>query len=152
MHKYMRVFVALDGSEEQDGIFWRAVRVALSNGATLILGQVVDMSKYDLASTYDPNLINQVLDYARDCLDDLADQARSKGVVSVETVVRYGPVRQTLLEEVIGTAQPDLIICGDRGLSRVEYALVGSVSNYLVHHASCDVLIVKDKTSDGLLD
>lgn len=151
MHKYKRVFVGLDGSEAQTGIFWRAVRVALSNNATLILGQVVDMSKYDLASTYDPNLINQVLDYAREQLDELAQAARDKGVEDVEVIVKYGPVRQTLLEDVIGEANPELIICGDRGLSRVEYALVGSVSSYLVHHAPCDVLIVKNKSCDGLV-
>lgn len=143
--RYRKVFVALDGTEAQHHVFDRALEVALRNNAKLYLGQVVDMSKYDLASTYDADLVAQVIGYAEQELSGLAEKARNQGLSEVEIVVKYGVVRQTIVEELIEPIEPDLVICGDRGLNRVQYVLVGSVSNYIVHRAKCDVLIVKDR-------
>ena len=142
---YDKVFVALDGTEAQAAVFDRALEVALRNQAKLYLGQVVDMSKYDLASTYDADLVSQVISYAEDELGKFADKAREAGLEQVEVMVKYGVVRQTIVEELIEPIDPDLVVCGDRGLNRVQYVLVGSVSNYIVHRAKCDVLVVKDR-------
>ncbi|MEG0505053.1 MAG: universal stress protein, partial [Raoultibacter sp.] len=38
---------------------------------------------------------------------------------------------------------PDLVICGERGLSNIKYAFVGSVSTHLIRSVRCDVLVVK---------
>ncbi len=142
---YDKVFVALDGTEAQAAVFDRALEVALRNQAKLYLGQVVDMSKYDLASTYDADLVSQVISYAENELGKYADKAREAGLEQVEVMVKYGVVRQTIVEELIEPIDPDLVVCGDRGLNRVQYVLVGSVSNYIVHRAKCDVLVVKDR-------
>jgi len=37
----------------------------------------------------------------------------------------------------------DLIVIGSRGLGRLKQALLGSVSNKVIHHAKRSVLIVK---------
>lgn len=39
----------------------------------------------------------------------------------------------------------DLIVIGSRGRSGWHELLLGSVSNYVLHHARCSVLIVKDQ-------
>ena len=39
--------------------------------------------------------------------------------------------------------QPDIVICGARGLSSIKYALLGSISTYLIRSSKCDVLVVK---------
>jgi nucleotide-binding universal stress UspA family protein len=38
----------------------------------------------------------------------------------------------------------ELIIVGHRGLNRIEEFLMGSVSNYVIRHAHCPVMIIKD--------
>jgi nucleotide-binding universal stress UspA family protein len=38
----------------------------------------------------------------------------------------------------------DLIVMGRRGRSGLREALMGSVSNYVVHHAPCTVMVVQD--------
>lgn len=144
---YAKVFVALDGTEAQELVFQRALEIALRNEARLYLGQVVDMSKYDLASTYDADLVTQVITHAEEQLGALAAKAKEAGLTQVEILVKYGVVRQTIVEELIDPIKPDLVVCGDRGLNRVQYVLVGSVSNYIVHHAQCDVLVVKDRNN-----
>jgi len=38
-----------------------------------------------------------------------------------------------------------LIVMGATGLNAVERALVGSTTSYVVNHAKCNVLVVKNK-------
>ena len=49
----------------------------------------------------------------------------------------------TLTEQLIEPFKPDLVICGERGLSNIKYVFVGSVSTYLIRNLRCDVLVVK---------
>ncbi len=57
--------------------------------------------------------------------------------------MKAGRIRETLKEEMLDVIQPDLVICGARGLSPIKYALLGSISSYLVHSAKADTLVVK---------
>ena len=50
---------------------------------------------------------------------------------------------ETLAEQLIEPFAPDLVVCGERGLSNIKYVFVGSVSTYLIRNLRCDVLVVK---------
>ena len=39
---YTKVFVSLDGTEQQDFVLARAIKVAANNGAKLVIGHVID--------------------------------------------------------------------------------------------------------------
>ncbi len=45
------------------------------------------------------------------------------------------------------TWNADLVVVGRRGLSRVNELLRNSVSNYILHHAACPVLVVHHQAS-----
>ncbi|HEY9825286.1 MAG TPA: universal stress protein [Stenomitos sp.] len=45
----------------------------------------------------------------------------------------------------------DLVIVGRRGNSGLDEMLVGSVSNYVVHHAPCSVLVIQGKAVEEKL-
>lgn len=53
--------------------------------------------------------------------------------------VLFGSARETLVKE---SAETDLLVLGTRGHGTVAGLLLGSVSNYCLHHASCPVVIV----------
>lgn len=81
-----------------------------------------------------------------------AEQAR-KSLEDAERFLVERGVKVNLVEahgeaaEAIGTeaerAGADLVVVGTRGLNTVERALLGSTSSKLVHHARCDVLVVR---------
>ncbi|NJL84581.1 MAG: universal stress protein [Chloroflexaceae bacterium] len=53
----------------------------------------------------------------------------------------------TQICQLAGEWQADLIIIGRRGLQGLTELLLGSVSNYVVHHAPCSVLVVHSEIS-----
>ena len=44
---------------------------------------------------------------------------------------------------LINEVKPDLVLCGARGLSSIKYALLGSISTFLLRNTDCDILVVK---------
>lgn len=63
---------------------------------------------------------------------------------AVSTGVKKGPIADVILTAA-RKSKPDVIIMGSRGLSDIQSFLMGSVSQQVVTHASCSVLIVKRK-------
>lgn len=67
--------------------------------------------------------------------------------VQVETTLREGHT----VQEIIRTAKEgkfDLIVIGGRGISKIRELLLGSVTDGVIHHAPCPVLVIKFPRSD----
>ena len=47
------------------------------------------------------------------------------------------------------TWSAELILVGSRGLTGLKEMFLGSISNYVTHHAPCSVLIVREDTEKG---
>jgi nucleotide-binding universal stress UspA family protein len=63
--------------------------------------------------------------------------------VSVTSIVMAGPPAQVILER-LREGRHDLLVMGTRGLGRVGSALLGSVSQTVLHAAEVPVLVVRD--------
>jgi nucleotide-binding universal stress UspA family protein len=74
-------------------------------------------------------------------LKSLADRATAEGVTTEVHQLADSPGRRIC--EFADSEEIDLIVMGRRGLSGVNEFLMGSVSNYVLHHAPCSVLIYK---------
>ena len=48
-----------------------------------------------------------------------------------------------LFRSMLDVVKPDLVLCGARGLSSIKYALLGSISTFLLRNTDCDILVVK---------
>jgi nucleotide-binding universal stress UspA family protein len=62
--------------------------------------------------------------------------------VDVRTVEGIGEPGRVIVDEAAETGA-DLVVVGSRGLNLAERIALGSVSTYVVHHAPCDVLVVR---------
>jgi nucleotide-binding universal stress UspA family protein len=85
--------------------------------------------------------LEEAMQQAQQFLDQQVDRVKEEGVSVAEAhLLRGRPDREVvhLSEEI----EAGLIIMGSRGLGGVRRALMGSVSDSVVRHAHCPVLIV----------
>lgn len=62
--------------------------------------------------------------------------------VKVEAVVEIGRPTE-MIDKVAKEGRYDLIIMGSRGLGMLENLIIGGVSQHVLHHAKCPVLIAR---------
>lgn len=141
---YSKIFVSLDGTEQQDFVLARAIKVAANNNAKLIIGHVIDSTALESAGTYPVDLVNGLETAFRNSIEEqVAEAEANPAIPEVEIMIRAGRIRETLKDEMLDVAQPDLVLCGARGLSSIKYALLGSISTFLLRNTDCDILVVK---------
>ncbi|AEB06628.1 UspA domain-containing protein [Coriobacterium glomerans PW2] len=141
---YSKIFVSLDGTEQQDFVLARAIRVAANNHAKLTCGHVIDSTALESAGAYPADLITGLETAFKESIAAQVDEARANPEIDdVEVIIRAGRIRETLKDEMLDVIQPDLVVCGARGLSSIKYALLGSISTFLLRNTECDILVVK---------
>ncbi|KAJ3687452.1 hypothetical protein LUZ61_016616 [Rhynchospora tenuis] len=79
-------------------------------------------------------------------IDMLNTIARQKQVV-VSMKVLYGDAREKICEAINNIPLSCLII-GNRGLGKIKRVIMGSVSEYVVNHATCPVTVVKSTENE----
>lgn len=141
--EYKNILVPVDGSEQSNHSFRKAVAIAQRNHAKLQMVHVTDTRNVSLTpefSSLSGPISTEGLDYT--FLDDLESYARDAGIEVERTVTNGNPM--TLIAEAFPEEfGSDLIVIGATGKGAITRALVGSVSNYVVKNAKVDVLVVR---------
>ncbi|HEX6594636.1 MAG TPA: universal stress protein [Bacillota bacterium] len=140
---YNNVIIAVDGSEVSEKAFKKSVNIAKRNKSRLVVAHVIDTRTYALAEAYERTLIEHAENHAKEIVDRYAEQAKSAGVENIVRCVEYGSPKVKIPKEIAQTFEADLIVCGATGMNAVERFLMGSVSEGIARHATCDVLIVR---------
>lgn len=148
--QYSKIMVAVDGSQEAELAFKKAVNVAKRNQAELVLAHVIDTRAFQTVSSFDNVLAEQATDMAKQTLGDYEKDARTSGVTEVTQVIEYGAPKLTIASQIPEKYDVDLIMLGATGLNAVERLFIGSVSEYVIRNASCDVLIVRTDLNNQL--
>ena len=151
-----KILVAVDRYENGKSIFDSAVSLAQTTGASLMLLHVVSSSEagypmlptytyYPLADDREYDMYQkQLAEYKQwglDFLQSLTQEATAKGVTTEHTQLTGNP--GLMICELAGNWSADLIVVGSRGLKGLKEMFLGSVSNYVTHHAPCSVLIMR---------
>jgi nucleotide-binding universal stress UspA family protein len=140
-----KILLATDGSEEADLAARTAIDLAESTGSELHLIYVERLPTFmDGPGTigYDHLLYDEHKEQAREVLRKLVRRIQVSGGAVAEAHLRMGAVA----DNVVGLAEDlgvGLIVMGSRGHSGIRRALMVSVSDYVVQHAHCPVLIVR---------
>ena len=151
-----KILIAVDRSQNNKFVFDTAVSLAKNIGADLMLLHILSKkeSEHPIAPTYtyypiveNMNYETYQQEYAKyvehglQFLKNLTEEATAAGVSTEYTQLAGNPGR--LICELANNWSADLIIVGSRGLKGIKEMFLGSVSNYVTHHAPCSVLIVR---------
>lgn len=154
---FKRILVGIDRSAVNNKVFETAICLAAATKANLMLIHVLSELQEDYpqlpAHSYYPTWDEQTVkiyqeqweEYKQESLkilQNLGEQAAQKGIPTEFTQVSGTPERSIC--DLAVNWQADLIVVGNRGLTGLKEALLGSVSNYITHHAPCSVFLVRD--------
>jgi nucleotide-binding universal stress UspA family protein len=136
-----RVVVGVDGSDASiDAVQW-AVRYAALVGADV---EAVTSWAYPASSGIALDTINWEQN-ARDILDAALTQALPDGSDAIiRTIVEDHPA-SALVNAATGA---DLVVVGSRGHGAFAGMLLGSVSQHVVAHAPCPVVVVRPQPTE----
>ena len=161
-----KILAAIDNSPRSKDVFDTAVSLAQTNGATLILLHVLSEQDpdYPILPTYayyaalkgnDDGILHQKFaEYEQQEAELLRNLARKAIALGIDTEqAQLAGVPGWEICELAKNWSADLIVIGSRGLKGFKEMFLGSVSNYVTHHAPCSVLIVRtdsDAVSDSI--
>jgi nucleotide-binding universal stress UspA family protein len=145
-----RILLATDGSEEAELAALRAVDLAQSTDSELHVvhvGVVPGFLRSDPGTRgYDGKLYDEIEEESRELLRKLSWRVKVAGGTVAGTHLRMGEVDL----EIVGLAKElgaDLIVMGCRGQRGIRRAIEGSISDAVIRHAPCPVLVVRSHES-----
>lgn len=157
---FNKILATIDSSAKNQPVFALAVSLAKATGANLMLLHILSETDADypvlpthayysvLKGNDDGRFYQEFDQYEQqktDFLRSLTKKAIAAGVDAEYTLLNGVPGREIC--ELAITWSADLILVGSRGLKGVQEMFVGSVSNYVTHHAPCSVLIARSDTN-----
>ena len=133
-----RVLLPTEGSKCSEAAVSRAIDIAKSYGGQLTALSVVDVNEE--FQTNAPEAVEKLVLQAKKVLDDVKKKAEAAGV-NVETSLKEGEA----FEAITGTAREkgaSVIVMGSHGRTGLKRLLMGSVTEKVIGHAPCPVLVV----------
>ena len=130
------IIVGTDGSDTAERAVDRAGVIARAFGATVYVVSVYSDDKTPLVG------LGKQGDrrHAQQAVDRAQERLAKQGVESVTHVSNREAGRE--LVAIADKQRAQMIVVGNRGMTGAKRAL-GSVPNYVSHHAHCDVVIVR---------
>jgi len=147
----MKILLPFDGSPPALAAVQLTVKL-LDEGldASVVLANVQEpASLYELVVAHDPQVIEQASAAAGAHTLQVAQSLLEDAGIAYESEVANGDPANTLLE-LLENYGCDLVVMGASGTSALRSALLGSVSNELLHAAGVPVMIVKAPEQDSI--
>jgi nucleotide-binding universal stress UspA family protein len=142
-----RIVVGVDGSEQSK----RALRWAIEQaGLTAATVEAVGVWQYPSTYAWGAVAVVDAAELAEACertlIDTVIEVGGEEPPVHIDSYVSTGHPAYELVRQAKGA---DLLVVGSRGHGGFVGALLGSVSQYCVHHATCPVVVVRGEYPEG---
>ena len=147
----MKILLATDGTKYGDAAAEMLGKINLGNGDAVKIISVVDMAlpmAIDIYGGYLPDtteIEKSARENAAKIVEAASEALRSSlgdRKVDLSTDVLFGSPDSRIVETA-EEMNADLIIIGSHGYKQWERLLLGSVSDSVVHHAHCSVMVVR---------
>jgi len=146
--EFRRIIAPVDGSDEAKYAAKKAIFLAEHIGVDVVAIYVKDnsvLARFPVPDDVFSFNIDKLLDKeALSILDKVEKMGNKSGVRVIKKLVEGIPD-----EEIIkGARKSDLIVMGSKGMTALDRILIGSVSEKVLHHAPCPVMIVRKPKSE----
>jgi nucleotide-binding universal stress UspA family protein len=140
----MKILLPVDGSEVSLDAVRCVIRMARAGlEARVVLANVQESANlYELVVAHDPQVLAQVSAAAGAHTLLPAQALLDEAGLSYESEVASGDPAHTIID-ILERYECDLVVMGASGTSALRSALLGSVSNEVLHAAPVPVMIVK---------
>jgi nucleotide-binding universal stress UspA family protein len=148
----MHVLIATDGSQLSIDAARRGVSLLAQPTSVTLLTVLTDMPGDDAGgfegSVYSPEEAEQLWEAEqREATDELRRTAAALTGCDVDMRIEVGDVATTICR-VAEELPADVVIVGSHGRTGLKRILLGSVSEHVVRHAPCPVLVVHERPND----
>jgi nucleotide-binding universal stress UspA family protein len=137
------ILLATDGSTASDGASEEAIDLAVQVEARLLVVSVLGGSSRRSEAATDAGSPTDSRDSLTTEAQSIVQRAKAAGANATFLVWDGDPG-----EAIVAAAESenaDLIVVGSHGRSGVSRFLIGSVSDYVVRHAHCPVMVVRGR-------
>jgi nucleotide-binding universal stress UspA family protein len=134
----MRIVLAYDGSDGARRALDVVLGLARESDELTVVGVAEGIPLFGYAGT----LPSPEQEEARDLQLAEAESVLAGSGASVAVAPRAGDPATAILD-IAEKEKADLIVLGTRGLGTAERWLIGSVSDKVLHHAHCSVLVAR---------
>ncbi|MDH6060501.1 universal stress protein [Chrysosporum bergii ANA360D] len=158
---YQKILVAVDQSEISPYVFEQGVFLAKAADAELMLLHILSPLEdpyispiFTQPDTIYPSVpttpMNTYIQEWEEIKKQRLDWLRGLSETAINAGVKSGFTQSLgdagkIICEVARNSLTDLIVVGRRGRTGISEFLLGSVSNYVLHHAPCSILIVQGR-------
>jgi len=149
----MKVILATDGTQQSEATIDITKSLNFTEGDEILVISVMDMAlplSVDVYAGYLPStdeIETTVKENAENILETTGNKLKAIFAdknISIVTELLNGSPESRIVEKA-EEIEADLIIVGSHGYNRWERLLLGSVSDSVIHHAPCSVLVVRSK-------
>ena len=140
-----KILLATDGSREAELAAKSALGLAKQAGSEMHVIHVLalPLDTQD-PSSFEPKVRRQLENRTRERLEELVDGIEAQRGEVAGSHPRVGRPDAEIIDQA-EEISAGLIVIGSRGIGPIRRALMGSVSDSVVHHAHCPVLVVREE-------
>ncbi len=151
-----KILIALDYDPTAQKVAEIGFALGENNNAQVTLLHVIGYPIYYASSVYDPimgfggytnldllapDIINELKDTS---LDFLEKSKHHLGDETIRILVKEGSIAESILE-VAKELHADMIVMGSHSRRWLENILIGSITEYVLHHTSVPLLVIPTK-------
>lgn len=107
-----------------------------------VIGEVASPEAYE-------RMLSQSKQNAEKIEERYNEVLKEFNVAKGSIITIFGNKPGEVLMETAKKEHASMLVVGARGLSKVRRTMLGSVSDYLVHHSLCPVIVCRDPSQDG---